>query len=380
MWQLIEKIMREALDIFRPPSFGLQLAGVPMNCPPTPREEDLFSIFKLKGDVAAPAPAPSPDPRLVEQQIKSMGVQDQLTQEIIKNAKEYAPLQAEQTQQAIDAVKLGQEQSLADRAYALERRGQLTSLQDSQIKDAAAFNEQGKAKQLAAQASADVGMAFEQKQQEQNRALARAGVAPGSGKALALMSQTGLAEAATKAGAANTATRQARTEGYALTDRAANSLSGYPNMGLTTTNQGATLGSAGQAIANTGLNGANSGYVAGGTMAGQTAATATNMFNAQANYKSNIENINLKNSGSDLSGLGSVMGGAAAMGLRFSDKRLKRNIVKIANDSRGFGVYEFSYLWSRKRHIGVLAQEVEKVLPAAVSSRFGFKTVNYAML
>jgi len=70
-----------------------------------------------------------------------------------------------------------------------------------------------------------------------------------------------------------------------------------------------------------------------------------------------------------------------------SDRRLKQNIVKIGNHPLGFGLYLFDYKPEYRkrcgdgRHFGVMADEVEKVMPSAVVPGFdGFKAVNYGRI
>jgi hypothetical protein len=70
-----------------------------------------------------------------------------------------------------------------------------------------------------------------------------------------------------------------------------------------------------------------------------------------------------------------------------SDRRLKQEIVKIGMHPAGFGVYLFDYKpeyrdqWGYGRQFGVMADEVEKVMPEAVSVHpAGYKMVDYAML
>jgi Chaperone of endosialidase len=70
--------------------------------------------------------------------------------------------------------------------------------------------------------------------------------------------------------------------------------------------------------------------------------------------------------------------------MMMSDRRLKQNIVKIGNHPLGFGLYLFDYKPEYRkrcgegRHFGVMADEVEKVMPSAVVPGFdGFKAVNY---
>ena len=70
-----------------------------------------------------------------------------------------------------------------------------------------------------------------------------------------------------------------------------------------------------------------------------------------------------------------------------SDIRLKQDIVLIGNHPLGFGLYlfdykpEFSELHGSGRQFGVIAQEVESVVPDAISTYAdGYKRVKYAML
>jgi hypothetical protein len=90
---------------------------------------------------------------------------------------------------------------------------------------------------------------------------------------------------------------------------------------------------------------------------------------------------------SNASGLYGLMGaglGAAGMAGGFgalftSDRRLKSNIVRIGTHPLGIGVYEYDIGGERQR--GVMADEVETVLPVAVLTRpDGYKMVNYGIL
>ena len=63
-----------------------------------------------------------------------------------------------------------------------------------------------------------------------------------------------------------------------------------------------------------------------------------------------------------------------------SDRRLKRDIEQIGMHPAGVPLYSFRYLNDDIPRIGVMADEVERVMPQAVGERGGFKTVNYAML
>jgi hypothetical protein len=70
-----------------------------------------------------------------------------------------------------------------------------------------------------------------------------------------------------------------------------------------------------------------------------------------------------------------------------SDRHTKENIVEIGTHPLGIGLYLFGYKsgfrqqWGCGRQFGVMADEVETVMPEAVSVHpDGYKTVNYGML
>lgn len=64
-----------------------------------------------------------------------------------------------------------------------------------------------------------------------------------------------------------------------------------------------------------------------------------------------------------------------------SDRRIKRDIVKLYERPDGLGVYLYRYLWSPMRYIGVMAQEVLKVKPEAVAVHpAGFLMVDYSQI
>lgn len=72
--------------------------------------------------------------------------------------------------------------------------------------------------------------------------------------------------------------------------------------------------------------------------------------------------------------------GIASTAAAFSDRRLKRNIVKVAELEDGLGVYDYDYVWG-KRDRGVMADEVAQLRPWALGPvRGGFQTVIYGAL
>lgn len=70
-----------------------------------------------------------------------------------------------------------------------------------------------------------------------------------------------------------------------------------------------------------------------------------------------------------------------------SDRLIKEKIVRIGDHPLGIGLYLFDYkpeyrkAWGNGRQFGVMADEVESVMPQAVSVHpQGYKIVNYRML
>ena len=73
---------------------------------------------------------------------------------------------------------------------------------------------------------------------------------------------------------------------------------------------------------------------------------------------------------------GNMLGGMMAL----SDIRTKRDIVRVADDPRGFGWYRYRYYWEEvgTEHIGVMAQELLEHIPeAVVYMPNGLLAVNY---
>jgi hypothetical protein len=67
--------------------------------------------------------------------------------------------------------------------------------------------------------------------------------------------------------------------------------------------------------------------------------------------------------------------------MNLSDWRTKCNIIAVGRIENGIGLYRFRYLWSDQVFVGVLAQEVVKIVPRAVErSSDGYMWVNYSRL
>jgi hypothetical protein len=118
-----------------------------------------------------------------------------------------------------------------------------------------------------------------------------------------------------------------------------------------------------------------------GYQAGANVQAAPIFAGAQAQGQADLNAYNAKQAGSN-----SMMGGLFSLGAAgiqsgiFSDRRLKRNIVKIGEYLNGLAKYSFEYIWGEKSN-GAMADEVEKLIPQAVMTHSsGYKMVNYAMV
>jgi hypothetical protein len=114
---------------------------------------------------------------------------------------------------------------------------------------------------------------------------------------------------------------------------------------------------------------------------------------AQMGYNAQMGNFNAQQAAQQglnagLMGLGGTLGAAALMAPA-SDIRMKENIKQVGKLANGLNVYTYEYkpefrddpFAGHGKHIGVMAQEVEKIMPKAVITRpDGYKMVNYGAL
>lgn len=235
----------------------------------------------------------------------------------------------------------------------------------------------------ASRAAADASRASTNAAEQNNRAMLSMGVNPNSGRFASLQVGNKLADAALR----SSAQTQARTKGVALDyakqlDAAA---LGRNLPGASTGAYNVAVNAGNSAVSN--QNGTAAQYLNGlsagnGTIMqgqGQQIQGLGNVLNSQTS----AYNAALNNQGSDFMGsIGGILGGGATMYTALSDRRLKENIVEVAQDSRGFGIYEFNYIADpAHRFRGVMADEVEKVDPeAVVMAPNGYAMVGYGRL
>jgi hypothetical protein len=74
-------------------------------------------------------------------------------------------------------------------------------------------------------------------------------------------------------------------------------------------------------------------------------------------------------------------GGGRGGGGRRSDIALKHDIILLGHLDNGIGFYRFAYNGSDKAYVGVMAQEVQTIMPeAVVRGRDGYLRVSYDQL
>lgn len=112
------------------------------------------------------------------------------------------------------------------------------------------------------------------------------------------------------------------------------------------------------------------------------AGMVQNNYNAAMDkYKADVSANNAAMGG--MFGLGGTLaGGVMKYGmnpLMWSDRRLKSDVERIGTTAHGLPLYEYT-IFGERQH-GLMADEVEQVMPAAVITHpNGFKMVNYRML
>lgn len=110
-------------------------------------------------------------------------------------------------------------------------------------------------------------------------------------------------------------------------------------------------------------------------------ATFNSAALANKQYEQQMAQQNAQMGGMFGLGQAGILGAAKMAPLFLSDRRLKRDItdlgIRLLN---GLKLYAYRYLWDDKPRAGVMADEVLRVNPLAVSTVGGFLAVNYRML
>ena len=264
--------------------------------------------------------------------------------------------------------------------------------------DAQQADSSGYQQGLVDQATTTAGQQYASTNAGLQRDLAARGIDPGSGSAVAAMAGSRDAEGLARAQAANSTRLAAKQMGWTAAENAAGIGSGLV---------GSTLG-ASTASSNSGLNAATA--AASGMNAVSSAGGINNNFsNSQSSNLNSLGELGVSNYSAGVQAtqaangpmnavVGAVAGGltaAATGGLsKFlapppapapSDRRLKRDIRRIGATDYGVALYSYKFAAdpTGRMHVGVMADELEKVRPEAVHKRAiagEFDAVDYSMV
>lgn len=226
---------------------------------------------------------------------------------------------------------------------------------------------------------------------QQTRALSRMGL--NTGRLQSNLAATAQNQALQNVNAQNTARNQMAAQQIGLRTGVANFGRNMPNTTGQAVATSAGVGSQAVGNQNTGfMSGlAFPQYVSGGVgnqlQAAQIRQQGALGLGSLQNQAFSIQNQNQDNFLGGALGLAGSLGSAMIMKPVGSDRSIKENIVKVGTLADGVYVYTFEYkpeykdTWGHGGYVGVMADEVEKVMPEAVSVHAdGYKQVNYAML
>lgn len=214
--------------------------------------------------------------------------------------------------------------------------------------------------------------------QNTKRRLASLGIDPTSPAALAAMTDANLNNAGMEASAQNRARITARQMGMSLTQDAAN----FGRGGASTVLAFGQAAGANNGAALNGTNAAIGGAAAGSGIVQKGYGIAQTGYGSVMNTAGDQVAAQAQANASASAGFGKLLGtvGGAAI-TKFSDRRLKKNIVKVETRPDGLGVYKFAYNWEADTevHLGFMADEVLLVYPLAVfETAGGYYAVDYS--
>lgn len=284
---------------------------------------------------------------------------------------------------------------------------------------AANYNTPARAAQASAGAQADVATSYGAQAEAASQELRSYGIDPSQGRYQGQQAIMAAQQAAASAAAGTQARRASELTGAGLQQQAIAVGQHLPTVALGQIAAGTTGGAAGlQAgqYGGGGVTGASSalqvgsqaigsptGYAALGnpytSLAGTGASLAGGLFGsgnqalgnagqaigigasaAQNSFSDQMQiaNFNANQSNQFSQGLGQFAGLGLSAALRFSDRRLKTDIKQVGALDGGLPVYAYRYKGEKEKQLGVMADDVEKVMPEAVLPDWrGYKQVDY---
>lgn len=237
--------------------------------------------------------APSADPNVGIVLLKQAATGDRLLDFVMQSYQDNQPLVQEAAQNArADRIR---QNRLADQA---EQRSndsynfyqtQGRPVIEQSLNDAKNWDNEGNVSKARSEAIADTTAQFDAASTQQNRALARMGVNPNSGKFAALNNQIAVQKAAAMAGASGNAANQLKLQGATMRANASNIANGFSSGSLNFAGQGSGMGVQANGMAGQPLGFAQSTQNQYTNGLGQ----AGNMFGSNANGYQNLSNYNL---------------------------------------------------------------------------------------
>jgi hypothetical protein len=237
-----------------------------------------------------------------------------------QNQLDFAKLQYDQNNPMMQEIAkkqgLAMDQQLAQgKDYYDYNKSTFRPVEKQMVADAQSFDTDAYRNQLATRAAADSGIAFNRTRQARERAMAGMGVNPNSGRFQGMAQQSGLMQAANRAGAMTGTRERAQQTGYARKLDAVGMGRGLS--GASTAAYGSAMGAGNSAVGNYGAAGQQ--YMGG--MA-QGAGTIGSGLNMQLSGLGNVLNsqtqmaVNAADN-SFLGNAGGIMGGVAGMATAF---------------------------------------------------------------
>lgn len=230
----------------------------------------------------------------------------------------------------------------------------------------------------AALAKGDLETAQANEMAQTTRQMGALGINPASPGFASAMADASVRNAAAQASAMNRARQGAKQLGMALTADAANFASGKGASNIAMFGQGAQGASGGAfGVANQAL---GTGMQAGAGVQqgfGQALSGYSNIMETYGGMGK--ADIAAQAASSPWSGLGQMVGMIGSAAIKPSDRRLKVHVVKVGELPSGLSVYEYEYIWGGPRQRGVMAQEVQHIIPEAViQDADGYLSVDYS--
>lgn len=131
----------------------------------------------------------------------------------------------------------------------------------------------------------------------------------------------------------------------------------------------------GQQLLQTGL-----GAIGSGTPQLFDTAVGLNLGAAQRSNQLAADSANAQAKAARDAAIMQAIGQIGSSAVKASDRRLKTDIKLVGKTDSGIPVYTYKYKGENVTQMGVMAQDVEQVMPEAVGELNGYKAVNYGMI